>query len=118
MAVLYFGCLLVIVSFDRNAVFGGEGEEVVPMYPVLTPGQPESHQVPLLNPAQDGHFTDAAVPGHNTGGEIFRIGAYQPCMQVMPPLQPTCPDGRKSSGFFLLTLFTRLTNLTKILAIL
>jgi hypothetical protein len=67
---------LGIVFFDWYAVPDGKSEEIVAVNTVLSPGKPESHQVPLLNPAQDGHFADTAVSGDSTGGEIFRVAPF------------------------------------------
>src|SRR4030042_3023061 len=73
---------------DRYAVLAGEGEKVVPVYPVLSPGQPERRQVTLLYPAQDGYFADTAMPGDDTGGEIFGVCPGSDYSQVWPP---SCP---------------------------
>jgi hypothetical protein len=63
-----------------------ESEEVIPIYPVLTSRESESRQVALFNPAQDGNFTDTAMPGDDTGGKIFRVGFVNVSSQVKPPL--------------------------------
>jgi hypothetical protein len=73
---------------DGYAVFAGEGEKVVPVYPVLSPGQPERRQVALLDPAQDGHFTDAAMPGNDTGGQIFGVCPGSDYSQVLASFFP------------------------------
>jgi hypothetical protein len=62
------------VSSDGYAVPDSESEKVIPVYPVLTPGESESLQISLFDPAQDGYFADTAVPGDDTGGEIFGVG--------------------------------------------
>jgi hypothetical protein len=92
---------------DGYAVPGSKGEKVVPVYPVLPSGEPESRQVALFNPAQDGYFADTAMSGDDTGGEIFRVGLGSVYAHFLPSL-----DRISISRFG--TLFTRLTMLTKI----
>jgi hypothetical protein len=71
-------------------VLGRKGEKVIPVYSVLPSGESESRQVAPFNPAQDGNFTDTAVPGDDTGGEIFRVGFDNVYSQVLPPLDRIC----------------------------
>jgi len=73
---------------DGYAVPGGEGEKVVPVYPVLPSGETERCQVALLDPAQYGYFTNATVPGDDAGGEIFRVCSGNGYSQVWPPFRP------------------------------
>jgi hypothetical protein len=54
-------------------VSGGESEEIVTVDSVLAPGEPESRQVTVFNPPQNGHFADAAVSGDDAGGEVFWV---------------------------------------------
>jgi hypothetical protein len=66
-------------------VSGGESKKVVPVDSVLAPGESESGQVSLFNPAQDGYFADAAVSGDDSGGEIFRVDFIRFYCQMLPP---------------------------------
>jgi hypothetical protein len=71
-------------------VFDCKSEKVIPVYPVLPSGKSESRQITLFYPAQDGYFADTTVPGDDTGGEIFRVGADNVYSQVWPPLDRIC----------------------------
>jgi hypothetical protein len=66
-------------------VFGRKSEKVVPVYSILASGKSESRQVALFNPAQDGYFADATVPGDDAGGEVFRVGSCRIYSQGWPP---------------------------------
>ena len=109
----------MVMVADGYFVPGGESEEVVPRYPVLAPGQAERGQVAPFNPAQDGHLADPAMPGHRAGGEIGRVGCFRVVFQAVPPQwrRRGAADGRGTPGRLIrwLTLFTRLTVLTKVL---
>jgi hypothetical protein len=85
---LICSCLLTVLltPSDGYAVPGGKSKKVVPVDSVLTSGEPESRQVPLFNPSQDGHLADAAVPGDDAGGKIFRVNYACIYSQVLPPL--------------------------------
>ncbi len=47
--------------------------KIVPVDSILAPGEPESYQVAVFYPSQDGHLTYSAMPGDDAGGEIKRI---------------------------------------------
>ena len=72
------------VELDK-VLLVGEGEKVVPVYPVLPSREPEGRKIAFFNPAQDGHLADAAVPGDDAGGEIFRVGLGDVCSHLLPP---------------------------------
>jgi hypothetical protein len=113
----------LVAGFYRYAVFNCKSIKIVPVYPVLTSGEPESGQIAFFNPSQDGYLAYPAVPGHNTGGEIQGISLFQGFSQFVPPSNQKCRtiDDRMAGiidWLRLHTLFTRLTLFTKVLELL
>lgn len=70
---------------ERDAVLVGEGEKIVPVYPVLAAGQLERHQVAFLDPPQDGDLADTAVPGYGSGRQINGVHFFFILWQLLPP---------------------------------
>jgi len=65
----------VFVNFfiaDWYTVFCQKCEEIVSMYPAMTPRKPESVQVSLLNPPQHRHFAHSTILGNGAGSNVFR----------------------------------------------